>query len=110
MVTATRTISSRDRSDNSVRGSPEAVADQPDGVDQRRSEPVELLPEVADVGLDDVGVAVEVVLPHVVEDLRLGEDPSRVEEEEAQQVELGGGEVDGGAVPPDLPRVLVHDD
>ena len=50
---------------------------------------VDLLAQVADVGLDDVGVAVEVVLPHVVEDLRLRERPAGVEHQVAQELVLG---------------------
>ena len=57
---------------------------------RRGSIGVELAPEVADVGLDDAAVAAEVVLPHVVEDLRLRHHPTLVQEQEAQQVVLGG--------------------
>src|SRR5688500_8773379 len=49
---------------------------------------VQLAAQVADVRLDDVVVAVEVVLPHVVEDLLLRKHPLRVEQEVAQQSEL----------------------
>src|SRR3954470_15535070 len=50
---------------------PEPVPDAADRVDQGGLYPIELLAEVGDVRLDHVGVAAEVVLPHVVEDLRL---------------------------------------
>src|SRR4051794_16230893 len=50
------------------------VAGAADGVDQLRLDGVDLLAQVADVELDDVGLALEVVLPHPVEDLRLGQD------------------------------------
>ena len=63
-------------------------------MDQGRTVLVELLAEIAHVGLADVGVAVEVVVPDVVEDLRLGDHPRRVFHEEAQHLELGRGEID----------------
>src|SRR4051794_6310984 len=54
---------------------PEGVAHPADGVQQPRVGGVDLAAQVGDVGLDDVGLAVEVVVPHVVEDLRLRQDP-----------------------------------
>src|SRR6476659_8737538 len=50
-----------------LRRDPQAVPDAADRVDQRRLDAVELLAQVGDVRLDHVGVATEVVLPHVVE-------------------------------------------
>src|SRR6478752_9019200 len=41
------------------------------GVDERGPVGVDLAPEVGDVGLDDAGLAAEVVVPDVVEDLEL---------------------------------------
>src|SRR5688572_7775493 len=98
MVTSTSDAArSRARSDISRSRPPlvatvglaQRVPDQADGVDERRAEAVELLAQVADVGLDHVVAAVVVVLPHVIEDLRLGQHPSGVEHEVAQEVELG---------------------
>ena len=77
-------------------------------MDQGRPELVDLLAQIADVGLDHVGVAVEVVLPHVVEDLRLRECPPRVEHQVAQQLVLGRRELDAGAPAPHLVRVVVE--
>src|ERR1700709_1651699 len=57
--------------------------------DRLRAVRVELAPQVGDVGLHDAGVAVEVVLPDVVEDLRLRQDSVRVQHQVAQQLELG---------------------
>jgi len=71
---------------------------------------VDLAPQVGDVGLHDGTVAAEVVVPHVVEDLRLGDDPAGVEHEVAQQRELGGRELERDAGARDLVRVLVEDD
>src|SRR4051795_680383 len=70
------------------------VAGLPHGADERRPGGVELAAQVAHVRLDDVAAAAEVVVPHVLEDLRLREHAARVEHEEAQQVELGGGQLD----------------
>ena len=56
------------------------VADAADRGDQLRLGRVHLASEVADVGLDDAAVATEVVLPDVVEDLRLGHHPALVDE------------------------------
>src|SRR4051812_42381756 len=60
-------------------------------VDQRRAVDIELLAQVADVGLEHARVAAEVVLPHVLEQLRAGEDAARVEHEVAQEAVLGRG-------------------
>src|SRR5436190_9531989 len=86
----------------------EGVPDEADRPDQRRPEPVELLAQVAHVRLDDVGVAAEVVVPYVVQDLPLRQDAPRVEHEEAEQVELGAGELDELVAAPDLARLLVQ--
>ena len=50
------------------------VPDEANGVDERRTERVELLAKVAHIGLDDVLVAAEVVVPDVVDDLVLRKD------------------------------------
>src|SRR3954470_9964930 len=43
---------------------PQRVPDAADGVQQPGLGGVDLAPQVGDVGLDDVGLAVEVVVPH----------------------------------------------
>ena len=58
-------------------GEPQRVADTPDRLDQRRVEPVDLLPEIRNVRIDNARVSSEVVLPDVVEDLGPGQDPCR---------------------------------
>ena len=73
---------------------PQRVADAPDGLDERRADAVDLLAQVADVRLDDGRVAAEVVLPDVVEDLVAGQDPAGVGQQEAQELVLGGRQVD----------------
>ena len=89
-------------------GDPEHVADAPQRVDQVGLHQVDLAAEVGDVGLDDVAVAVEVVVPHVVEDLGLREHPPGVHHEVAQQLELRGRQRHRRAAPPDLVAVLVE--
>src|SRR5687767_7415268 len=49
---------------------PQGVAHPADRVQEARFGGVDLAPQVGDVGLHDVRLAVEVVVPHVVEDLR----------------------------------------
>src|SRR6478735_2406199 len=51
---------------------------------------VNLPPQIGNVGLHDVDVSTEVVAPHVVEDLGLGQHRARVDDEVPQQRELGG--------------------
>src|SRR3954464_7292937 len=95
VASASRPMTSRARSDmrSGPRG-PQRVAHAAGGVDERRAVLVELLAQVADVGLQDAGVAAEVVVPHLVEDLRAREHAARVEHQVAQQAVLGGGELD----------------
>ena len=69
---------------------------------------VELLAQVADVGLEHARVAAEVVLPDVLEELRAREHAARVEHEVAQQAVLGRGELDVLPRAHDLVRVLVE--
>jgi hypothetical protein len=69
---------------------------------------VDLLAQVADVGLDDVVVAAEVVAPDVVQDLGLGQHPPGVQQQVAQQLELGRGQLDRPPAPLDLVAVLVE--
>src|SRR3954447_4642336 len=84
------------------------VAEPADRAEQPRLRVLQLASQVADVRLDDVVLAVEVVLPDVVQDLLLGQDALGVEEEVAEQAELGGGELDLVARAPDLVAVLVQ--
>ena len=94
-------VSSRERQ-------PEAVADAADGVDQRRSGIVDLVAQVADVGLQHAGVAGEGVVPHVLEDLVPGEHPAGVDQQVVEQLVLGRRQLDQAAGPPDVARVLVE--
>src|SRR6202044_1922589 len=74
------------------------VADAADGMDERHPARVDLLAQVADVQLDDMRLAAEVIVPHPVQDLRLGQHPPGVAHEEPEQLELGRGQVDELAV------------
>src|SRR5262249_5888287 len=86
----------------------EDVTGLPHGADQRWAGGVELLAQVADVGLDDVRVAAEVVAPDVLEDLSLRQDTTRVQHEETEEVELGRGELDPALAAEDLVAALVE--
>src|SRR5215470_18522922 len=77
----------------SGRGKPEHVPHAAQGVDQPRLGTVHLAAEHGHVRLDDPGVAAEVVVPHMVEDLHLGQHPVRVAHEIAEQLELGRGKL-----------------
>ena len=77
-------------------------------MDERLAPSVDLLTQVADVQLDDVGLATEVVVPDAVQDLCLAQYPARVAHQEAQQLELGGGQVDQLPAAANLAGVLVH--
>ena len=59
----------RTRLRSDMSGLAQRVPDAAHRLDERWSERVELLAQVRDVGLDDVGTAAEVVLPDVIEDL-----------------------------------------
>src|SRR5882757_7727198 len=59
---------------------------------------VELLAQVGDVGLDDVGVTLPVVVVEVFEQLALGDDGLWFVDEVLEDAVLGGGEVDLGSV------------
>src|SRR5215475_14740673 len=87
---------------------PEHVPDAAQGVDQPWSAAVHLAAQHGHVGLDDPGVAAEVVVPHMVEDLHLGQHPVGVAHEVPEQLELGGGQLDRLPGPPHLVAVLVE--
>src|SRR5215207_10635811 len=84
------------------------VADPADGVDQPRLDRVDLATQVRHVRLDDAGVAPEVVVPDVVEDLALGQHPPGAGHQVAQQLELGRRQLHPPARPPDLVALLVQ--
>src|SRR6266550_7053693 len=108
---ASEAARSRPRRDNpTLLSRPKAVADEADRMDERRSQPVQFLAQVRHEGLHNVVVPVEVVVPHMIEDLGLREHPAGVEHEVAEEVELGGGEVDLGPVAAHLVGLLVEDE
>ena len=89
----------------------EDVADPAHRVDHRGAPGVDLLPQVADVELDDMRLAAEVVGPDPVEDLGLGQHPAGVAHQEPQQLELGAATAPPARPPRrHLPGVLVHDE
>ena len=74
----------------------EAVADTAHGRDDDAV--AELLAHLRDVHVDGAGVAEPVVAPHAVEDLLARQREAGALGEEAQEVELLGGELDRGVV------------
>jgi hypothetical protein len=86
----------------------EHVPDAADGVDQRLAVRVDLLAQIADVQLDDVGLAAEVIVPDPVQDLGLGQHPARIAHQESQQLKLGRRQVDHLVAPAHLAGVFVH--
>src|SRR6266571_6362375 len=87
---------------------PQAVADGALGVDHVRPVPGQLAPQVGDIGGHHGGGPAEVVVPHVVEQLRPGQHPPRVEHQVPQQPELGRRQVDEMTGPADLVGLLVQ--
>src|SRR2546423_3063206 len=64
---------------------------------------VQLVAQPAHVDLDDVGVALEVVVPHMAQDVLLGHDLALVPQEEFEQRDLPGRQLDLGIAPEDAP-------
>src|SRR5277367_5765118 len=80
----------RDQVRPMLTGRLEDVAGAAQGMDHGLAPAVDLLAQVRDIELDDVGSAAEVVTPHAVQDLRLAQHPLGVAHHEAQKLELGG--------------------
>src|SRR5690625_812380 len=104
--------SSRVRSEKAdrLRRGFEDITGPAQGVDHRVPTAVDLLAQIGDVELDDVGAAPEVVAPHPVEDLRLAQHPFGVLHEVAQQLEFGGGQRDRIAGAGHFVTVLVENE
>jgi len=58
-------------------------------VDERRPEPVELAPQVADVGLYDLGLAAVAPAPHELQELGSGQHAALMAQQAGQQPEFG---------------------
>ena len=94
-MTRARSDRGLSRRNNSPTVDREPVARPSDGVDRGPSErPVDLATQVADVDLDDVGIAVEVVIPDVAEDLTLRPHLPRVSHEVFENRELTARQLD----------------
>ena len=78
----------------------EAVADVAHRPDQCFVLAAELGPEPPDVDIHGPGTAEVVIPPHLLEEVRPGEDPPRVLGEELQQLELLEGQVERPAAQP----------
>ena len=77
-------------------------------MDEGRPEALQFLAQVAHVRLYHVPVATEVVVPDVVENLRLGKHMTWIEQEITQEVELGRRQLNVVPAPPHLVRALVE--
>src|SRR5438045_1855042 len=74
---------------------PQHVARPAHRMDQARlAVSLELLPQVADIDLDQVRLAAEVVVPDPIEDHLARQYPARVVQEERQQLVLLGRQLD----------------
>src|SRR5262245_17422960 len=102
-TTSAATAVMRNRTVPVTRCSPisyEAVPETAHGPNRGVATSTELAPQAADVDLDDVGVALEVVFPDAVQHVVLREDPVRSPEEELEKVELARRELDFVAAAP----------
>jgi hypothetical protein len=55
---------------------------------------VDLIPEMGDVDVDDIGRRIEVIVPHLLGNHRAGDDLPRVPHEEFKEGIFFGGELD----------------
>src|SRR5258708_8388513 len=86
----------------------DAVPDPPDGLDQLPILVPELLSQVADVDLDVVLIAVEVVAPDLVQDPLPGQDLVGVLHQQLEQVEFPRRQLDGSLPKMDLASAVVE--
>src|SRR5687767_1571978 len=83
----------------------EDIPDAPDGSQELAIErPIELLAQAAHQHVDNVGLRIEAVVPHVRQDHRLRDDFADVAHEVLEQRELARPELDGGARACDFSR------
>src|SRR5690606_23166917 len=83
----------------------ETVPHPADGLDQVRAQ---LLSEIADVDVDHVGARIEVVSPHVGQDLLAGEYLVRMAEQELGEAELPRRQLDLLVAHPGTPRTQIE--
>src|SRR5262249_1811248 len=89
-------------------GGAEQVADAAAGVDERRPEPVELAPQVADVGLHHLRLAGVAPAPDSLQQLGPGQHAALVPQQAGEQPELGRGQVYQRSRPVHRPPGLVE--
>src|SRR3954453_1453880 len=82
----------------------ELIPNAPDCLEVARAHRVglDLLAQAPDVDGDGAGVAVELEVPDLVEELLAREDLAGMAGEEEEEVELAGGQVERHAVAPDI--------
>src|SRR5581483_7860195 len=69
---------------------------------------IDLLPELADVHVDDIGLRVEVIVPHVLEQHGPGNDLTGVAHEVLEQLELPRLQLDRARAAPDLAAEQIY--
>src|SRR5438034_10798784 len=77
-------------------------------LDELRRDVAQLLPQVAHVHLDDIGITFEVIAPHPFQDHLLAEHLAGVEHEQLEQVVLARRELHYALRTVDLMRVLIQ--
>src|SRR5438105_7368429 len=88
---------------------PKRVAESAHGLDEARlAGPLQLLPQVADVDVDDVAGGVGAGSPDALQELVAAEDAARLAEEVLEQLEFLGGEIQGAAPSRYFPGVEVE--
>lgn len=103
---------------NLVLGSANHIANAALGFDQRRylvlvavlildDDAIDLLAKIGDVRFDDGRVPAPIVLPHVIENLRLGQHAAFIVHEVAKKLVFGGAQVDWPSGSGHVVRVLV---
>ncbi len=70
---------------------------------------LDLLAQPVDVGVDRPRLDLDLVAPHLAQQLAAADHLARLGRQQGQQVELGEGQVDFFALPPDLAAVQVDD-
>src|SRR5712692_8036623 len=89
----------------------EPVADPGNGVNVLRllGIALDLLAQPVDVGVDRPRLDLDLVAPHLAQQLAAADDLARLGRQQRKQVELGEGQVDFLTLPPDLAAVQVDD-
>ncbi len=77
-------------------------------MDHRFPTEIDLLAEIRNVELDNVGLTTEIVVSDPVQDLGLGQHPPGVAHQKPQELELGGGQRDQRSGPVHLTGIFIQ--